>query len=583
MLALGSQALMTSCDEDLWKFEDDSKGAYKPSEGDPISTTLENSGEFVEWVKVLNYSDTYSILNALYTGGTGKTHKYTLFAPTDEALQSFYKEKGVGSIEELGKEYATALVKTMTYDGDSLKFTEMFTSNTVGLTFESEANENIFVNIDTENEGFTLYNNSSSQSKAIHLSRYYIKASNGFVYTADGVLTPLVETVYDRIVKDGKSTIMDAALKATGYDQKLSVVADTTYVLGQRKITHYNYTLLNVSDETFAACGIRSLEDLKSAIVARSAEPEVGVDSLLRQYVEYHLFDAKYFTTDFTEMIGADTVRIWSPMASNQIMLISKEVASVTEVPAEDGSMVQDTLFSYVLNTDDLKGQAFVFEKSNVFAKNGLVHQLASWVPVYEPKQTTVVWDLADYSEVRNSLGVLFQPSEPVASETKVDLSRLSCYEVETGPDGSSNNGYTSLCYVTCKSNLKNCLHNDRVVFNMGYQGSVTMNTPTLVKGKYRVSISMAYLTDLAFIRTMNGCKGGLMRLTVDGENQILTAPYTQITKSLAGVYETDLYAEIEFTETKSHKFKFVIMDPAASTNNKFSLQFDAITFTPIE
>jgi hypothetical protein len=109
------------------------------------------------------------------------------------------------------------------------------------------------------------------------------------------------------------------------------------------------------------------------------------------------------------------------------------------------------------------------------------------------------------------------------------------------------------------------------------------MKTPTLVKGKYQVKISMAYLTEQSFIRTSNGCKGGMMRLTVDGENQILTAPYTTITKSLAGVYETVLYDELEFSETASHEFKFVILDPAASTNSKFSLQFDAITFTPIE
>ncbi|MBO7524179.1 MAG: hypothetical protein J6T79_01595, partial [Verrucomicrobia bacterium] len=39
-----------------------------------------------------------------------------LFAPTDEALFQFYRQKGVNGIEALGKDYATALVKTMTYD-----------------------------------------------------------------------------------------------------------------------------------------------------------------------------------------------------------------------------------------------------------------------------------------------------------------------------------------------------------------------------------------------------------------------------------------------------------------------------------
>jgi hypothetical protein len=223
---------------------------------------------------------------------------------------------------------------------------------------------------------------------------------------------------------------------------------------------------------------------------------------------------------------------------------------------------------------------ATIAEKSNILARNGYVHNLSNWMPVYEPQPSTVVWDLADYTEVRN---VCQHPTAVQTSETKVRLDNLDCYEVEVGQNGSNNGNYYNLCYVTCKSNLKNCVNFDRVVFNVGYQGSVAMKTPTMVKGKYKVSISMAYLTDQKFIRTSDGCKGGLLKITVDGENQILSAPYTSITKSLAGVYETTLYDELEFTETGSHVFKFVVMDPAASTNSKFYLQFDAITFTPIE
>lgn len=562
---------LTSCDEDLWKLDDDSQGSYKVTEGDPIATTLQQSGEFSEWIKVLEYGQTYPVLNALYNG-KNVSHKYTVFAPTDEAVRNFYQEKGVASIEDLGENYAKAMVQTMVYDGDSLKLTEQFSSLVKTLTYDSEAGETLKLEVDSVTEGFRLINSSGKQS--IHISRNYTKGSNGFIYTADGVLTPLVKTLYDRVSGLGTSNIMLEALQATGYDEILSVVADTTVVLGVQKITKHNYTLLNVTDATFRQAGINSLADLKNSIVARSSNAAAGADALLKQYVEYHLFDAAYTVKDLGEMIGIDTVRIWSPIANNQIMMISQDI---------DKIVAEDTTYVYYFNTDDIKGQTFDRTASDVIAKNGRLHTLTSWLPVYEPKQSTVVWDLADYSEVRNKLGSIYQPENYVSSEDKADLSHLSCYTVEVGPDGTSNGSYSNLCYVTCKSNLKNCLHNDRVVFNVGYQGSVALSTPTLVKGKYKVSISMAYLTEMSFIRTSNGCKGGMIRLTVDGENQILTAPYTQITKSLAGMYETTLYEEIEFTETTSHVFKFVVMDPAASTNSKFSLQFDAITFTPIE
>ena len=42
-------------------------------------------------------------------------------------------------------------------------------------------------------------------------------------------------------------------------------------------------------------------------------------------------------------------------------------------------------------------------------------------------------------------------------------------------------------------------------------------------------------------------------------------------------------YDEVEFPETAAHKFSFVVLDPSASTNSNFSLQFDYIKFIPIE
>jgi hypothetical protein len=55
------------------------------------------------------------------------------------------------------------------------------------------------------------------------------------------------------------------------------------------------------------------------------------------------------------------------------------------------------------------------------------------------------------------------------------------------------------------------------------------------------------------------------------------------VTSALPGVYTSTIYDEIEFPETAAHDFKFVVLDPAASTNSGFSLQFDCIKFIPIK
>ena len=119
---------LTSCDEGLWEFKDENKGSYMPAENEPISTTLENMEMFSEWIHVLEYSDTYSALNQ----GTQGV-KYTVMAPSDEAVQRFYESVGVSSIEDLGMEYAKALVKTHIYQGDSVKFSDKFGVNVLAL------------------------------------------------------------------------------------------------------------------------------------------------------------------------------------------------------------------------------------------------------------------------------------------------------------------------------------------------------------------------------------------------------------------------------------------------------------------
>lgn len=572
-------ATMSACDSDLWKLEDENKGAFVATDYEPISTMLENNGEFDEWVKVLNYSGTYSVLNSLYTG-ENKEHAYTHFAPTDSAMLAFYAEKKVGGIEELGVSYAKALVRTMTCDKDSMKLTEKFTSTTNSFGWMCENDEAVLCYVDNQNGGFRFSNFTGKE--LVHIERNYIKCTNGFVYKVTGVLTPLVETVYDHIVATGNSSIMLEALKATGYDKELATEADTTYTLGKRNVTKRDYTFLNVTDDVFRASGINSLADLKSAIANRASDKSANPDSLLKQYIQYHTFDASLAVSNLLEM-GGDTVTIRETLAKNQILMVSSMFRYAHTVTNLVGEERVDSVYSLYFNTDDIPNQELDSVTNDVLGRNGMMHNLTGWMPVYEPKQATVVWDLAAYSDVRKAVGEYYQPATYPATESKFNLSNLPCYTVEMGPDGTSNGSYSGLCYVTCKSNLKNCVYNDRVVFNLGYQGSVAMSSPTLVKGKYRVSISMAFLTELGFIRTMNGCKGGMMRVSIDGENQILTSPYTSITKALAGVYETTLYDEVEFTETSSHVFKFVIMDPAASTNVKFSLQFDAITFTPIE
>ena len=575
---------LCSCDKDLWDFSDKNEGAYVSQESSPISTTLSQDESFSEWVKVLEFSELYSTLNSLYDANASSV-KFTMFAPTNSAINNFYSAKGVSGIEDLGKTFAQALVRTMTCAEDSIEFSEKFTSKVTIYQITSVAGETLDVSVDKGETGYKL-------NDAVHFSYDHIACSNGFIYTAEGVVNPLIETVWDKLNATTSSSIMISAIKEAGYDKMLNTIADTAVVLGSFRYTYHYYTLLNVPDAVFQKVGINNTSDLKNAIAQRNNTSGMSTEALLKQYVEYHILDAKYSMNDLAEMNGDDTIAISSKtLAPNQIYMVTRHYTG-DSITTEEG---KTAVYVSYFNQNDIPDQTFNATTSNVLAKNGYLHELTGWMPVYEPAQTTVVWDLADYSQVRQAAGIHYRPEEVESSETKIDITKLDCFTVEV-PNGRGNSNYTELCYVTCKSNLKDCLYHDRVVLNMGYLGSVTMKSPTLVKGRYHVTVNMAYLTEQSIMRTSSGCKGGLMKIlvdlpeefdsTTDDEtlyNKALVAPYTEITKSLPGVYEGTLYEEISFDETASHTFKFIIMDPAASTSSKVYLQFDTIVFTPIE
>ena len=549
----------TACDKDVFDINTDpfKDQTYTTTLMSPISSFLAEQGNYSEYVKMLNYSNMFNALNQSSSGTS-----FTAFVPTNDAMKEFYKRRGVDSLEQLTKEYARQFVLYHTVKDSILP--ESFVQKKSVQNLNGDV---ISISIDSLHAGEALLNN---EGRVVEMG---LSAYNGKVYVLSKAMTPLVETVYDRVADGGTSGIMAEALRATGWADKLSVVIDTTINQNREKvITHYYFTLLNVSDNTFAKAGIGSLEQLKAQL--RNADKQgLGEDSLLRKYVGYHILANQYTTDELGAMVGSDATRIWSSSALNQVFTVTYD------------SMATNEAEKYILNAAGVAAK-FIPEKSNVLSKNGYIHEIDGWMPVWEPDQTAVLWDFADYTEIKNLVDPqYYQPQEPTASEQRFRVANASCFDYEMGEAGSKNRNYSDIDYVTCRSNMKDAHNYDRIVFNIGYMGKVAMRTPTIVRGKYKVELTIVFMTGNNFMRQQTDGNGGLLKISFDDKNEYTTfsAPYTKVTSALPGVYTSTIYEEIEFPETASHNFSFIVFDPAASTNSNFSLQFDCMKFIPIE
>jgi uncharacterized surface protein with fasciclin (FAS1) repeats len=547
-----------ACDKDVLDINSDpfKDQTYTNALMSPISTFLTEQEGYGEYVKALRYSGMFDALNQSSSGVS-----FTAFVPNDDAMQAFYKRRLVDSLKQLPVDYVRQFVLYHTVKDSILPDAFVLKKSIQNLS-----GDNIDIEIDSLHAGEATLN---GEGRVVEMG---LSAYNGKVYVLSSAMTPLVETVYDRIVQGGTSHIMVEALQATGWDKKLSLIVDTTLNQDrQRVITHYYYTLLNVSDATFAKSGIGSLDQLKSKLSAADQQG-LSTDSLLREYVGYHILTNQYSTAELGAMNGSEVTRIWSSSAMNQVFTVTYD------------SLATEEAQKYTLNAND-QAARFVPASSNVLSKNGYVHELDGWLPVWEPEQTTVLWDLADYTEIKNLVDAEnYQPAEPATSEKRTRVANAACFEYEMGESGSKNNSYSDIDYVTC-TNKFSANNNDRIVFNLGYMGSASMQTPTIVRGKYRVEVDFVYTSSQSFMRTQSDGNGGMMKIMFDDNDdlKVFKAPYTTVSSIMQGVYSATLFDEVDFPETASHKFSFTILDPAASTNKGFSLQLDCIKFIPIK
>ena len=548
-----------ACDKDVFDINTDpfKDEVYSTTLMSPISTFLTEQEGYGEYVKMLNYANMFNALNQSSSGTS-----FTAFVPTDDAMHEFYRRRGVDSLQQLSPEYAKAFILYHTVKDSILP--ESFVQK---KSVQNLSGDIINISIDSLNAGQAILNNEG------HVVEMGLSAYNGKVYVLSKAMTPLVETVFDRVVQEGRSAIMAEALEATGWARRLSVVQDTTLNEARQKVvTHYYFTLLNVTDDTFAKAGINSLDQLRSQL--RAADEEgLADDSLLRKYVGYHVLTNQYTTDEMGAMTGSEATRIWSSSAANQVFTVTYDSLATREAD------------KYVINNAGVPAR-FIPEASNILCKNGYLHNIDGWMPVWEPKQATVLWDLADYTEIKNMVDPEFyQPAEPTASEQRFRVATATCFEYEMGEAGSKNRNYSDIDYVTCRSNMKDANNHDRIVFNLGYMGKASMRTPTIVRGKYKVELTIIFMTGNNFMRQQTDGNGGMLKMAFDDKDEytVFNAPYTKVPSALPGVYTSTIYEEIEFPETASHTFSFIVLDPAASTNSNFSLQFDYIKFTPIE
>ena len=527
----------------------------------PAATYLENrQDEFSEWIDILKYADMYNAINQ-----ASKT--FTVFAPNNAAVSAFYAEKGISDATGMTKEFAKALVQYHVIN-DEVPQKEFLLGGK--LTKPTLSGDYLTVSFDDSDASGGGINSVYINNEAL-VNEFANEVTNGFVYTLNDVLTPLVETVYDRLNENADYSIFKQAVEATGWDETLSTVYDTLYnEYGGMTVVRRNYTAFVVSNATFGNDGVSSLAELATKVGA-STDYE-NTENALYQYVAYHLMTSTKYFEDLFTFSGDDTTAVWSTLADKQVV------------------STHDFSGNYYVNYDEAtsSGIGLVDGKFDIPARNGVLHEVNNYMPVFSPNPITMIWDVCDYDDVAsfvnaygadNNLGDIYQIAQSAEYWIPFSQTAVTSY---TWKENSTAASYPHLGYLITKTNdggatnTYGAYKNDMLVVNLGYLGNVSFQTPVVLQGRYKVELFYASAGSLAPF--VSG--GSLCKVSLDAtDNEVYV--YDGANASV-GIYSMVLFDDIEFDSTDAHQFKIVLLDARATTHTAYRLQLDYIKFTPI-
>lgn len=464
---------------------------FVTSEEKPVGMYLAEQPEYSEWVKLLRRTDLFNALNISAT-------KFTCFIADNNAVQEYLQAKGYATVDDIPLADAIYLMRYHIIPGNAYTH-----SSFAGQILDTTASGDYLTVKYGEGGINAMYVNEASL-----IIRKDIETINGYLHKIDKLLDPIIETVWDLIKKQDEYSIFREGLE---YCQLEDWLKTRNKTVNTTSIRDYK-TVFIVSNATFQAEGIHSLEDLKNRFPSQDG---TSPDSVLRQFMLYHVLNSY---ADFGQLSDFDdgvTLKV-----KNYVTMATDALLSVEDLNKQ---LVINRYADSVLLVPDKYDQQ---------ASNGYLHEINKLMPISNPRPARYVWEFTDIEDCRILTDVY---KKPVKDQSTYKLDRENAIDVEwfCVPD---NDG-------AVKYNRRTTWMNDDLLYvSLGNVGWVKLRTPVIAKGTYKVTI-----------RKFQWGTRGKAQLYIDDEK---LGPILDFSQS--GTASTYVLGNRTFAETSRHWVKLV-------------------------
>jgi len=379
VLLLSVTGIFSSCNSDdvggnLYTFTDKMMGQY-----------LKDSADYSEFTTLL---DTTKVMGLLNTYGA-----YTCFAPSNEAMKTFYALKGTKSL----KGFTLDTLKIIAYDHIIMGSVVLYSNFIVGRLPELSMSDRYF-SISFSNTGVAFINTTSQ------IIQKDILVHNGVIHKINQVLNPSRSGIVEAISNDSTFTLFYKALVETGLADSLLKIKDNTfdpslyaslenlnsgkeYDIEPPTARKYGYTVLMEGNNTLKANGITDIASMKTyaASVYDQIYPnDANVSDItdrrnsLNRFIAYHLINKQLSYTQFIDeydtsnMIKTcDMYEYVETMCPNTLIEIKKE-----RISGRTNLMNYTSGINYNKTGIDQQAVQIVKSNSDKDATNGVYHEI---------------------------------------------------------------------------------------------------------------------------------------------------------------------------------------------------------------
>lgn len=484
---------------------------------------VDNQTEYSSFLRILEVADLDKTLSAYNPGGKTGGVGYTLFLPTNTAVDNFVKESGkYSTLDDMLKdvEYVRALARFHVLNQAVVSINFPFGA------FSQPTLSNDYLNVNFDVRPDTTFYKINNQGNVIKAN---IELSNGYIQVIGNMLSPITQNSYSWLKSKSGFSIFCTAMDKTGLDKIINVdMKLPNQSLGQ-------FTMLVEPDSIYQKRGIKSFDDL-ALRVSPGRTDYSSRSNPLNTFVFYHVVTQSLFLDKLT----TNDPRNYSTMADIPLYINGKTAGLDITINKAREIFVSDKGV-----TTDFVG--ILYDQSNVTTQSGAVHfinQIMNPVLAAQKEVWYEFWEesfiVQKYRNVSASNTYLF--------ENHALLSRVTWSGAE-------------LSYIKNIDPAEQAGQKDW--FQIDGDFIITYTVPSLVQGKYDVFLRAdAFNANNAVVEvSIDGVKvGGLIDLTKSGN---ATYPY----------YEFPL-GSVSFTKYAEHAIQVKSIIPGI-------FKWDLVHFKP--